>query len=138
MNKNINVVFVKDGSRLSEAAFLEAAKSAYLVECTRMDQDQEKIGAVVKDIFDNKVKKGGKVNQSYIKSQVIQALGSSPETHGELETRIMAFLHDNTGKQGDGKLLAAAKGRNGGTWRQCDYVAPVKDAKDSDSSEASE
>lgn len=122
--KSISVVSVVDGVRLSREQFVSEAGKAFDVAMTSRNADSEKIAKSVSDLFDTN--KGVRLNQSYINTMVLRDLGCTPETITTVTERIVSFVQANKGEQGDGKLFASQKGRNGGTWRQCDYVAPVK------------
>lgn len=130
MSKMISVALVVSGAILTREGFLLAAGEAYDKEEGSRVHDEEKIAEHVSALFDTN--KGARLGQSYIASQVLARMNVTPASHSLVQERIMNFLKTNSGEQspekpeGDGKLFASQKGRGGGTWRQCDYVAPTK------------
>lgn len=116
INITDSVVRHSDGS-LDLEATLEALSPKVVALVEKLDSDSLDIGNAVHAVFD--MFKGSRMNTNAVVSFALQNLQVTPESAGELTSKIQEFIKLNSGEQGS-SLFSTKRGRNGGVARWSD------------------
>ena len=116
INITDSIVRHSDGT-LDLEGTLEMIKPKLIQLVEKLDSETVDIGKAVHTVFDTF--QGSRLNTDAVVSFALQHLTVTPESAGEITTKIKDYLKNNTGER-DNSLFSTKRGRGGGVARWTD------------------